>query len=226
MSHYNNIVRLKAVQNLLQNTGVNFAFVGGATVSLYAQRETDDVRPTDDVDVVVEIATYGAAFTKLTERLLELGFNPDKESGVICRYLYNGLVIDVMPVSDAVFGFNNRWYKAGLQKAVEYKIDDQSTVKIFSAPYFLASKLEAFNNRGGNDGRTSSDFEDIVFIMDNRPSLWNETANADKEVRHYIINEFRKLDANPHFKEWVYAHLYASPLIDPQHIFDGIRSLL
>lgn len=70
MSHYNNIVRLKAVQNLLQNTGVNFAFVGGATVSLYAQRETDDVRPTDDVDVVVEIATYGAAFTKLTERIL------------------------------------------------------------------------------------------------------------------------------------------------------------
>lgn len=174
MSHHQNIVRLKAVQNLLLQTGVNFAFVGGATVSLYAQRETEEVRPTDDVDVVVEIATYGAAFTKMTEQLLQLGFNPDVESKVICRYLYDGLVIDIMPVREDVFGFKNRWYEDGLNNDIDYEIDDQVTVKIFSAPYFIASKLEAFNDRGGNDGRTSSDFEDIIFVMENRPALWNE----------------------------------------------------
>ena len=38
-------------------------------------------------------------------------------------------------------------------------------VKIFQAVYFIASKLEAFNDRGNNDGRMSSDFEGIVFVL-------------------------------------------------------------
>lgn len=216
MSHHQNTVRLKAVQNLLLQTGVNFAFVGGATVSLYAQRETAEVRPTDDVDVVVEIATYGAAFTKMTEQLLQLGFNPDVESKVICRYLYDGLVIDIMPVREDVFGFKNRWYEDGLNNAIDYEIDDQVTVKIFSAPYFIASKLEAFNDRGGNDGRTSSDFEDIIFVMENRPALWNEIKAVDEELREYLKEGFNKLLNNPHMEEWVDSHAgYSSPPMTP-----------
>lgn len=115
MGHHENIVRIKSVNNLLLNTGVRFAFVGGATVSLYAMRETEDVRPTDDVDVVVEITTYGIEFTKLTERLLDLGFNPDMDSKVICRYLYAGLTVDIMPVGEEVLGFKNQWYEQGLK---------------------------------------------------------------------------------------------------------------
>lgn len=216
MSHHQNIVRIKAVNNLLKQTGVNFAFVGGATVSLYAQRETEEVRPTDDVDVVVEIATYGAAFAKLTAQLLQLGFNPDAASGVICRYKHSGLVIDIMPVSEDVFGFKNRWYESGLNNAIDYAIDEQTTVRIFSAPYFIASKLEAFIDRGGNDGRTSSDFEDIVYVMGNRPELWNELNVADVEVRGYVKDRFNKLLSTPYIEEWVDCHAgYSSPPMTP-----------
>jgi len=42
---------------------------------------------------------------------------------------------------------------------------DDCMVKIFQAVYFIASKLEAFNDRGNNDGRMSSDFEGIVFVL-------------------------------------------------------------
>jgi predicted nucleotidyltransferase len=216
MSHHDNIVRLKGVHNLLTQTGVNFAFVGGATVSLYAQRETEEVRPTDDVDVVVEIAAYNADFAKLTEQLLNLGFNPDAESRVICRYLYKGLIVDIMPIGEDVFGFVNRWYKSGLNNAEDYRIDDQTTVSIFTAPYFIASKLEAFNDRGENDGRTSRDFEDIIFVMENRHELWEELNAVDAEVRDYLKEEFNTLLNTPYIEEWIDCHAgYSSPPMTP-----------
>ncbi len=35
---------------------------------------------------------------------------------------------------------------------------------------FLATKFEAFKDRGG-DYRTSHDFEDIVYVLDNRTTI-------------------------------------------------------
>lgn len=55
---HENIVRIKAVYNLLGDLKDKVVFVGGATVSLYAQRETTEIRETKDVDVLVEIASY------------------------------------------------------------------------------------------------------------------------------------------------------------------------
>ncbi len=57
MSHQTNIVRLKAIANLLSQLNEDFVFVGGATVSLYGD-----------------------------EKLRKVGFENDIESGVICRY--------------------------------------------------------------------------------------------------------------------------------------------
>lgn len=206
MSHQINITRIKSIHNQLSKTNVKFAFVGGATVSLYAQRETDDIRPTDDIDVVVEIASYDSEYTALTEQLHDLGFTPDTDSTVICRYLHKGFIIDIMPIEADVLGFTNRWYKAGLSNAITYEIDEHHKVNIFSPPYFIASKLEAFKNRGKNDGRTSSDFEDIVFVLNNRGTIWSEIKDAEPELSMYIIDEFKALMTNPYIEEWIHCH--------------------
>jgi len=59
----------------------------------------------------------------------------------------------------------NRWYELGFTHYIKYAVDANHKVRIFSAPHFLASKIEAFHNRGKNDGRTSSDFEGIVYLL-------------------------------------------------------------
>lgn len=84
---HENIIRLKAVNQQLKGLGQDFVFVGGATVSLYATNAelASEIRPTDDVDVIVELATYGG-YSKLDEKLREIGFVNDVASGVICRY--------------------------------------------------------------------------------------------------------------------------------------------
>ena len=69
MSHNINITRIKAVSNALEKLQTPVVFVGGATVSLYADiafREA--VRPTDDVDVLIEIVAY-KNYAAIEERL-------------------------------------------------------------------------------------------------------------------------------------------------------------
>ena len=90
---HENLVRIKAVANILKGLDQPYVFVGGATVSLYSTQKAlaESIRPTDDVDVVIELASY-ADHSKMEERLRKLGFVNDIESGIICRYKDRGLL--------------------------------------------------------------------------------------------------------------------------------------
>ncbi|SFN33949.1 hypothetical protein SAMN05428949_2486 [Chitinophaga sp. YR627] len=222
MSHHANITRIKAVNNALGALKNDVVFVGGATVSLYANRRAIEVRPTDDVDIVVEIASWHE-YAKLEEQLRGMGFTNDVTSNFVGRYLLPGIIVDVMPTNEAILGFSNAWYESGFKNAIDYAIDEQHTVKIFSPPYFIASKLQAFKNRGNNDGRISTDFEDIIFVLDNRSTIWEEMKNADDKVRTFLLEEFSALHNHKYVEEWIEAHAgYSSP---PSTLFilDEIR---
>jgi predicted nucleotidyltransferase len=211
MSYSLNLLRIKAVYNALGNLQNEVIFVGGATVALYADRKTEEVRPTDDIDILVEIATH-KDYAIVEEQLRKRGFENDIESGIICRYKVQGIIVDIMPTNEEVLLFSNKWYAEGFTNAINYLIDAEHTIKIFSAPYFIATKLEAFKNRGKNDGRTSTDFEDIIFVFENRSSIWGELIVAPPSIKEYLIKEFKELLGNLLFEEWVDAHAgFGSP---------------
>ncbi|HTM66044.1 MAG TPA: nucleotidyl transferase AbiEii/AbiGii toxin family protein [Flavipsychrobacter sp.] len=152
MSHHINLIRIKGVASALVELKDDIAFVGGATVSLYADHpEQTDTRPTDDIDVLVEIATY-SAYTKLQERLRVLGFALDTEAKITCRYKYQGLIVDIMPTEEEVLGFKSRWYKEGFKHLQTYTSEHGIQIRIFPVAYFIASKLDAFNDRSSGDG--------------------------------------------------------------------------
>ena len=135
-----NRLRLRIIAQLLGELGQEVVFVGGATVSLYADTPLAvEVRPTDDIDIVIELATYGS-YGILDERLRQLGFQNDIMSGVICRYQVSGITVDMMPTDSSVLGFSNRWYAPGFREATDYQLDEQTTIRFFTLPYFLASK--------------------------------------------------------------------------------------
>ena len=171
----------------------------------------EEVRPTDDVDVVVEIWSH-REYAALEERLRQMGFTNDQESRIICRYKVQGIIVDIMPTGENVLGFKNRWYPEGYKNSIVVDIDGQYSIRIFSLPYFIASKLDAFIDRGHNHGPTSTDFEDIVYVLENTNSVWEQLNNAPVDVKAYLKDTFRTLLANPYFFEWVDAHVsYGSP---------------
>lgn len=217
MNSHTNIVRIKAVYNGLQELRDQVVFVGGAVVSLYMERAGEDVRETSDVDIVVGIYSR-VKFADLEEKLRSIGFINDATAGFVGRFLFNNTIVDVMPIEEKILGFSNRWYEEGYKNSILYKIDNQVTIRIFSAPYFLASKLEAFNSRGKNDvgeydGRQSSDFEDIVFILVYRRSIWQEIAETTGDLKSYLLQELRRWSSVPYFEEWIDAQTsYHSPV--------------
>lgn len=52
------ITRIKVVYDALEELANEVVFVGGATVALYADRPSGEARPTDDVDILVELMHY------------------------------------------------------------------------------------------------------------------------------------------------------------------------
>ncbi len=207
MSYHSNIESIIKVAAALGALKDEVIFVGGATVSLYASRpEAVTIRVTDDVDIAVEVVSR-VAFDKLQLKLLKSGFKNDKESKIISRFLLDELVVDVMPTDAGILGFTNRWFKDGVKNAVEFKLDNGEVIRIFTAPYFIASKMEAFKSRGKGDLYGSHDFEDIVFVLDNRDGIEEELHHADAEVKDYIKNEFNTLLKNVQIEEIIIAHV-------------------
>lgn len=219
------ITRIKAVYNALEDLQDKVVFVGGAVVTLYADRLVLDPRPTDDIDVIVEVLNY-KDHAVLEEKLHQKGFVNDKESGIACRYKVQGITVDIMPTSDRSFGFESKWYKPGFQNAMRYEVDDKHTIHILTAPYYLATKLEAFRDRGEGDGRTSQDFEDIVFILENRVSIWEEIKSADESLYYFLRFEFTQLLNEPYIEEWIYSHTERGRINGAKDVLKSIRNVI
>lgn len=183
-------------------------FVGGATIELYLGGQPAlMVRATDDVDCVVEVAAR-TGYHKLEEKLRALGFrNPIDDKVPICRWEYRGILVDVMPVDGGILGFTNRWYPEGFKSAVPARLPDGEEIRIFSLPYLVASKLEAFKGRGRDDFMGSPDMEDIVTILDGAEDFEAEVGAAPESVRRYLQESFRGLLEDERFQDGLQGHL-------------------
>lgn len=179
-------------------------FVGGAVVELYASRPVStEIRTTKDIDCVVELSTR-TAHAKLEEELRAKGFTNDRSMGApICRWTYNGIMVDVMPTDSRILGFSNRWYPEGIENRIEKVLPDGQTVNVFSLEYFLAAKFEAHKSRGGRDLRQSHDFEDIIYIFDSCDNIAEMISEANATVKTYLKQECQHLLGNGNLTEGI-----------------------
>lgn len=132
-------------------------FLGGATVSLWiTDPGAPPVRPTKDVDIVVEVATP-TAFHDFEARLRDRGFAEDQDERVICRWRHRGgLILDAMPSDPGILGFENRWQGAAIPHAVTRELPSGNRIRAVSPPYLIATKLEAFKGRSARRTKISS----------------------------------------------------------------------
>src|SRR5258708_19146736 len=86
--------------------------------------------------------------------------------------------LDVMPIEERILGFTNRWYRAAMDAAHETELQAGLRIRVVTAPYFLATKLEAFRRRGKGDYANSHDLEDLLTVIDDRESIVQEIADT------------------------------------------------
>lgn len=79
-------------------------------------------------------------------------------------------------------------------------------IKILPVSIFLATKWEAFISRG-TDPRLSSDFDDVIYIIDNNIQLINEIAKADQEVKIFLKEMSKEILNHSYRNEIIESHL-------------------
>lgn len=190
-------------------------FVGGcATGLLLPVPGLLDVRPTEDVDGIVEVATL-AGYHALADELQQQGFRQTMEDNTPpFRWFWQRMQLDLVPLDEKVLGFANRWYRAGFDAAVQTEVAPGLVLRHLSAPYFLATKFEAFYDRGSNDVYTSHDLEDILTVIEGRADLVQELSTASADVREHVMDCVAKLLVSPDFNNAL-AGLLSQPDREP-----------
>ena len=125
----------------------------------------------------------------------------------ICRWRYQGIAVDVMPTDEKILGFANRWYPLAIALAEPFSLNDKISIRLIPAPPFIATKLEAFADRGTKNILLSHDMEDIVTVIDGRPSLIIEMKAAPRVLQTYIAQKFAALLENEAFLSALPAYL-------------------
>jgi len=201
-----NIAVVAEVAQALKEIKQDMVFVGGAVVSLYTDDPAaDEIRPTQDIDMTLNIVNL-SHWEKVQARLGALGFHPDPFGHTICSYKYKDIPVDIMAAEDGPLGPANRWYKIGFENLWTAKAKDQE-IFILSAPCYLATKFEAFNDRG-TDCRTSHDMEDIIYVLDNRINIVEEITKDDTRIAQFIKEQLQNLINKGLMQEVLMAHIH------------------
>ncbi len=202
MSFEHNKDLLVLAHKLLGDLVNEVIFVGGATSFMYVDKAiSEEIRPTYDVDCVVEVTHYHK-YDDVQAQLRKLGFKNDLSKGApICRFNYGELlVLDVMPSDPRILGFSNRWYVDGIKNKIEKNLDGKSFF-VFPLEYYLASKFEAYNSRGKSDPRQSSDLEDIILVIDGIANF-DIVSSLDKNqsLKEFLEENFEACKKGPMYE--------------------------
>lgn len=218
MSQDPNIGTVELAVDALGQLVDELVLVGGCAVGLLiTDRGRPPVRQTIDVDLLTEVAPT-ANYYAFCERLRAQGFREQPTESVICRWGKGSLLIDVMPTDGTVIGFTNSWYAEAVRSARPYTLPNGRSIRLLSAPLFLATKLEAFRSRGGGD-YMHHDMEDIVNVVDGRDALVEEIQDASPEAQEFLVDECDALLADPNFVDRISWHL-------APHQQDGRRDIV
>lgn len=203
-----NIQILEAAAERLKALSEKMVFVGGcATGLLLTDPAASPVRATFDVDVLVEVATL-VEYHWLSEQLRQLGFVEDtSEDAPICRWKTRDVILDVMPTDPEILGFGNRWFTLAYEASEWTTLPSGKRIRLLPAPYFLATKLEAFESRGESDYLISRDMEDIITVLDGRSEIVSEVQQASEDLKNYLVEQFSMLLEERDFLDALPGHL-------------------
>ncbi len=183
-------------------------FLGGAATGLLlTDSAAPPIRITRDIDVIIEVASL-TEYHRFNEELRKLGFFEDTSPDApICRWQKQNMILDVMPTDPSILEFGNRWFSKAFASAVPHCFPSGKQIKVLPAPFFLATKIEAFKHRGNDDYILSTDIEDILTVIDGRSAIIEEVSRSDNDLKIYLNEFFSLIRNNPAFYESLPGHL-------------------
>ena len=197
-----NVAKVELIAKALGPLRERLVLVGGCAAGLlFTDPAAAPARVTYDVDLLAEVAAL-SGYHQLEKEFSRLGFTRDmSKDAPICRWRLGELEVDLMPTESSILGFSNRWYPLAVKTAQSLTLPSGIKIRLISAPAFIATKFVAFADRGNSDFLASHDLEDIINLIDGRPELIDEVAQAPTELRSYLSAQCRMLLDTPAFHD-------------------------
>lgn len=199
-----NLAKVELIAHALGSLCDELVFVGGCAAGLLmTDAAATMARVTYDVDLVVEVTAL-RGYHRMEAEFTRLGFTRDvSPDAPICRWRYRDLEVDLMPTDPGILGFANRWYPLAVSSAEMVRLPNGVPIRLIRAPLFVATKFEAFADRGNEDLLGSHDMEDIINVIDGRSELPDEIRGTPDELRTYLAERCASLLALPHFMNYL-----------------------
>jgi len=199
-----NLAKVELIAHVLGPLREQLVFVGGCAAGLLMTDPAATMaRVTYDVDLVAEVAAL-RGYHRMEAEFSRLGFKRDvSPEAPICRWRYRDLEVDLMPTDPGILGFANRWYPLSVTTASSVTLPSGAAIRLITAPLFVATKFEAFADRGNEDLLGSHDLEDIINVVDGRPELTGEVRDATDELQAYLAEKCVALLALPDFTNYL-----------------------
>ncbi len=125
-----NLAKIELIAEALGALREQLVFVGGCAVDLLlTDPAAAPARVTYDVDLVARVEAL-SGYHALEKQFALLGFKRDMaQDAPICRWRYNTLEVDLMPMDSGVLGFANPWYPLAVQTAHEVALPAGMTIR-------------------------------------------------------------------------------------------------
>jgi predicted nucleotidyltransferase len=223
-ARFPNIASVELIAQALGPLREELVLVGGCAVDLLlTDSAASPTRVTYDVDMVAQVASL-AGYHELERQFTRLGFKRDMaQDAPICRWRYNNLEVDLMPALPGILGFANRWYPLAVQSAQRVVLPSGTSIQLITAPAFLATKFEAFADRGKSDLLGSHDMEDIVNVLDGRPGIVEEVAACPDELKRYLADRCHALLSLPNFMDALSGMVFPDESLGERVKLIGVR---
>ena len=220
------LARLERAASDLEVVRLPMVVVGGATMPLYVDDGAMTVlRETRDVDVMVEADTY-EAFAALEERLRGAGFRQRLlENAPRCRWYRDDMAYDIVDVRTDHPG--DVWARptgAGIERR---QLPSGRHLPVLCPGRFLAAKIAALADRGGEHWYESSDFEDIVLLLESHDDLGTWLAGTPAAAARAVAEWATSAMKRPGIREEIEATVTRGPVLDRRAtaVFDQLTWL-
>jgi len=195
------IQQLESAARVLEPILDDLVFVGGAVVPLLlTDTAAQSARVTRDVDAVDVKAVSIVRTYARAEQLRELGFQEAPELMGRWQHRDADVLIDIMSPRETPLAPANRWYPRAAEHATWHALPSGREIRLVDAVTFVATKLVAYESRGGRDALASHDLEDVLTVIASREEFLTELAAAESTVRIEIAASLAETRAHSGFE--------------------------
>jgi hypothetical protein len=193
LAAHKNLTMLHTVAERLGPLRDQVMFLGGTILPmLVAEDVAAGIRTAKDVDLMIDMPSKAELY-KFEDHLWDLGFKRESV-GAASHWRLDQIGVDVLNADPDIVRFNNRWGAEAMRWAAARDLDGGLRINVITAPYYLATKVEAFYRRGRNRYWASRDIYDLLLVV--RGCTEIETLIREQtspELRAHLVDEFRKL---------------------------------